>query len=90
MFYFHVQISQTYKYFPCDFIFRAMNIFICIWSNLSQLCRAFKIDEQSFGTVSLQEYVEVSIKSESMQKSTKIADSWQGSKSQNRSSFADW
>ena len=30
------------------------------------------------------------IKSESMQKSTKIADSWQGSKNQNRSSFADW
>ena len=29
-------------------------------------------------------------KSESMQKSTKIADSWQGSKIQNRSSFADW
>ena len=29
-------------------------------------------------------------KSESMQKSTKIADSWQGSKNQNRSSFADW
>ena len=25
-----------------------------------------------------------------MQKSTKIADSWQGSKNQNRSSFADW
>ena len=30
------------------------------------------------------------IKSESVQKSTKIADSWQGSKNQNRSSFADW
>ena len=30
------------------------------------------------------------IKSESLQKSTKIADSWQGSKNQNRSSFADW
>ena len=30
------------------------------------------------------------IKSESMQKSTKIANSWQGSKNQNRSSFADW
>ena len=29
-------------------------------------------------------------KSESMQKSTKIADSWQGSKNQNRSSFVDW
>ena len=29
-------------------------------------------------------------KSESMQKSTKIAFSWQGSKNQNRSSFADW
>ena len=25
-----------------------------------------------------------------MQKSTKIANSWQGSKNQNRSSFADW
>ena len=32
----------------------------------------------------------LNIKSESMQKSTKIADSWQGSKNQNRSSFADW
>ena len=32
----------------------------------------------------------VAFKSESMQKSTKIADSWQGSKNQNRSSFADW
>ena len=31
-----------------------------------------------------------SLMSESMQKSTKIADSWQGSKNQNRSSFADW
>ena len=30
------------------------------------------------------------LKSESIQKSTKIADSWQGSKNQNRSSFADW
>ena len=30
------------------------------------------------------------IKSKSMQKSTKIADWWQGSKNQNRSSFADW
>ena len=30
------------------------------------------------------------LKSESMQKSTKIAYSWQGSKNQNRSSFADW
>ena len=29
-------------------------------------------------------------KSESMQISTKIADSWQGSKNQNRSYFADW
>ena len=30
------------------------------------------------------------LKSESMQISTKIADSWQGSKNQNRSYFADW
>ena len=34
--------------------------------------------------------MKVTLKSESMQKSTKIADSWQGSKNQNRSSFADW
>ena len=30
------------------------------------------------------------LKSESMQKSTKIVNSWQGSKNQNRSSFAKW
>ena len=40
-----------------------------------------------FGTI--QNHIS-SLKSESMQKSTKIADSWQGSKNQNRSSFADW
>ena len=35
-------------------------------------------------------FISWALKSESMQKSTKIADSWQGSKNQNRSSFADW
>ena len=32
----------------------------------------------------------IEFKSESMQKSTKIANSWQGSKNQNRFSFANW
>ena len=37
-----------------------------------------------------QEKVDQNLKSESMQKSTKVTDSWQGSKNRNRSSFADW
>ena len=63
----------------------------CCWSRFTLMgpvprAMAFKKEK----TKTLGSGLGSKFRSESMQKSTKIADSWQGSKNQNRSSFADW
>ena len=59
------------------------------WVHAENLCSILNL--VYFDSWSWQRFVPICdvFKSESMQKSTKIADSWQGSKNQNRSSFAD-